>query len=41
MIFEDHEPGDLTQVSGYQLGRFISESNYQWFPHVEEPEDPG
>ena len=39
-IFEDHEPEDLTQITDHQLSRFISESNYRWFPHSEEPENP-
>ena len=38
-IFVDHEPEDLS-LTDRQLGRFISESNYRWFPHDEEPEDP-
>ena len=31
----------IFQYSDHQLGRFISESNYRWFPHDEEPDDPG
>ena len=40
-VFENHEPDDLSMITDHQLGRFISESNYRWFPHDEEPEDPG
>ena len=40
-IFKDHKPEDLTHITDHQLGSFISESNYCWFPHDEEPEDPG
>ena len=40
-VFENHEPDDLSEITDHQLGRFISESNYRWFPHDEEPEDPG
>ena len=40
-VIENHKPGDLSQISDHQLGRFLSESNYRWFPHDEEPEDPG
>ena len=32
---------DLTKVTDQQLGRFIKESNYNWFFSEEEPEDPG
>ena len=39
-IFEDYEPEDLSKITDCQLSRFISESNYRWFPHNEEPEDP-
>ena len=39
--FENHEPEDLARITDYQLGRFISESKYRWFPQDEEPEDPG
>ena len=39
-IFENHEPDDLTQITDHQLGRFISESNFRWFPNEEEPGDP-
>ena len=31
----------ITKVTGQQLGRFIKESNYNWFLSEEEPEDPG
>ena len=40
-VFEDYEPEDLSRITDYQLGRFISESNYRRFPHDEEPEGPG
>ena len=40
-IFETFDPIDLTKVTDHQLGRFISESNYNWFHSEEEPEDPG
>ena len=40
-VFENFEPDDLTKITDHQLGRFISESNYCWFPQDEEPEDPG
>ena len=40
-VFENFEPDDLAKITDHQLGRFISESNYRWFPHDEEPEDPG
>ena len=39
-IFENHEPEDLTQITDAQLGRFITESNYRWFPTDVEPENP-
>ena len=39
-IFETLDPIDLTKVTDHQLGRFISESNYNWFFSEEEPEDP-
>ena len=39
-IFEDYEPDDLSKITDSQLSRFISESNYRWFPQDEEPEDP-
>jgi len=39
-IFENHEPDDLTQITDHQLGRFIAESNFRWFPNEEEPGDP-
>ena len=32
---------DLTKITDHQLGRFIAESNYNWFFEEEEPEDPG
>ena len=40
-VFENFEPDDLSKITDHQLGRFISESNYRWFPQDEEPEDPG
>ena len=40
-VFENFEPDDLSKITDHQLGRFISESNYRWFPQEEEPEDPG
>ena len=39
-FFEDYEPDDLSKITDCQLSRFISESNYRWFPQNEEPEDP-
>ena len=30
----------LTQITDAQLSRFITESNYRWFPTDEEPENP-
>ena len=39
-VFEDRYPEDLTKITDHQLGRFITESNYRWFPHDEEPGDP-
>ena len=39
-IFEDRYPQDLTKITDKQLGDFINESNYRWFPTDEEPGDP-
>jgi len=27
-------------ITDHQLGRFIAESNFRWFPNEEEPGDP-
>ena len=38
-IFQDHEPEDLTQITVSQLGRFIAESNFPWWPQEGAPID--
>ena len=38
-IFKDHEPEDLTQITVSQLGRFINESNFPWWPQEGPPVD--
>ena len=38
-IFKDYAPQDLTQISDHQLGRFIEESTFQWWPQPETPLD--
>ena len=38
-IFKDHQPQDLTEISDHQLGRFIEESTFQWWPQAETPLD--